>query len=83
MKTVNELSKRMKKLRIDRGENLEDMADRLGITSAYLSNMETKGIIPAVLAKKLIVTYQLAGDEKTDLVNAISDGVLKRFWGKK
>jgi transcriptional regulator with XRE-family HTH domain len=83
MKTVNELSKRMKMLRIDRGENLEDMAARLGITSAYLSNMETKGIIPAQLAKKIIGMYNIEGEEKTGLVNTISDGVLKRFWGKK
>lgn len=43
---VTELGKALRKLRIDRSETLGDMAERLSITSSYLSAIE-KGKRPA------------------------------------
>lgn len=50
----------IRKLRLDRGLKLVEMADRLGFSAAYLSAVETgRKPIPADLVDKINVTFQL------------------------
>ena len=75
--TTTELGKRLRKLRIDMGETLGDMADRLGITSSYLSAIE-KGKRPAPpgLVDKVAELYSLSDVAKHEL-SAAADKTLK------
>jgi transcriptional regulator with XRE-family HTH domain len=82
MKKSTELGKRLRLLRVTRDENIDTMASRLGITGAYLCNLESSGIMPAELVKRLIGAYALPDDQKQELINVVSDAVLKRFWEK-
>ena len=43
---VNSFGKFCRRLRIDRGELLADMANRLGVSSAFLSKVENGGKKP-------------------------------------
>ncbi|WP_332238862.1 helix-turn-helix domain-containing protein [Sporolactobacillus sp. KGMB 08714] len=57
-----------RKLRIDRGELLKDMATKLNVTSAYLSAVENgKRKIPNEWVAKLINKYSLKEKERSDL----------------
>ena len=68
---VTELGKALRKLRIDRSETLGDMADKLSITSSYLSAIE-KGKRPAPegLTDKISDLYGLGSDIRSELASA-------------
>jgi transcriptional regulator with XRE-family HTH domain len=86
---VTELGKFLRKLRIDHGEVMKEMADRLGFTSAYLSAIELgKRSIPEGFSSKIIGMYGLdkttseslellvaanSGEVHIDIVNANED----------
>jgi transcriptional regulator with XRE-family HTH domain len=75
--TTTELGKSLRKLRIDVGETLGDMADRLGITSSYLSAIEKgKRPAPAGLVEKIADLYSLS-KEMRDSLAAAADKTLK------
>lgn len=59
-----EYGKFLKHLRIDKGEMLKNMADKLGLNSSYLSAIESGSRdIPPDLTEKICVKYGL--DEKS------------------
>jgi len=66
-----------RKLRIDNGELLKDMADKLGVTSSYLSAVETgKRNVPAEWSVKLTNLYSLSRTESAALNEAIHESQL-------
>lgn len=57
-----------RKLRIDHGELLKEMANKLGVTSAYLSAVEVgKRSVPEDWINKIAVIYGLAAEEVMQL----------------
>lgn len=61
-------------LRIDRGENLKEMAENLGVSSAFLSAVENgKKQVPKTWYEKISSIYELALKEKEKLKNAIEE----------
>ena len=68
---VTELGKALRKLRIDRSETLGDMAEKLSITSSYLSAIE-KGKRPAPdgLTDKISDLYELGSEIRSELASA-------------
>lgn len=68
---VTSLGKELRKLRIDRGEVLRDMAEKLSISSAYLSSIENgKRRANANLVEKVGDLYSLNDAEKQNLLEA-------------
>ena len=62
------LGKLLRKIRIDRDEYMKNMAERLGITSAYLSAIENgKRNMGNALLEKLAEVYSLPDNPKTKL----------------
>lgn len=65
-----------RKLRIDKGELLRDMADHLGVTAAYLSAVEIgKRNIPEEWINKIIGIYELTTDDVARLRSAYDQAV--------
>lgn len=63
--------KALRIIRVKNDELLKDMADRLQMTSAYLSAIENgKRNIPEDLTNKITVLYNLSKDDENDLKNA-------------
>lgn len=61
-----------RKLRIDNGELLKNMSDKLGVTSAYLSAVETgKRNVPLEWQESLSELYSLRAEDIHDLKVAI------------
>lgn len=68
---ITEFGKALRKLRIDRGEILKTMAEKLNMTSSYLSAIECgKRNIPSDLISKLISIYGLTQVEQEILLKA-------------
>ena len=58
----------LRKIRLDRQELLKDMADRLKVSSAFLSAVETgKKRPPANFIDRICSAYELSEDEKKEL----------------
>ena len=67
-----EFGKSLRKLRIDKGEILKNMADKLGMTSSYLSAIECgKRNIPDDLIEKLTSIYCLDEKEQQELLAGV------------
>ncbi|SER00178.1 hypothetical protein SAMN05216232_3924 [Virgibacillus subterraneus] len=63
-----------RKLRIDNGELLKDMAGKLGVTSSYLSAVENgKRNVPQNWVGKLTKLYSLTTDQHYELRNAAEE----------
>lgn len=63
-----------RKLRIDNGELLKNMADKLGVTPSYLSAVETgKRNIPTDWYDKLSLIYSLNAADRRELNTAIQE----------
>jgi DNA-binding XRE family transcriptional regulator len=82
MKTANQLTQYLKMLRVKNDETGDVMASRIGVSGAYLFNMEKKGIMPAEMVRRLVQSYALGTEEKNKLVEIISNEVVKKFWEK-
>ena len=64
----------VRKLRIDTGCLLKDMADSLGVTSSYLSAVEMgKRKIPTDWAEKIIILFKLENESINQLHSAIQE----------
>lgn len=64
----NEFGRILRKIRIDHGEILKDMAVKLKVSSAYLSAMEVgKRIVPKKIIDEIVRIYLLDGDTATKL----------------
>jgi len=63
-----------RKLRIDKGELLKDMADKLQVTSSYLSSVEMgKRTVPQKWAEQIKEFYTLTESDYLDLLKSISE----------
>ena len=63
-----------RKLRVDRGEFLKDMAKRLGVTASYLSAVEMgKRNAPRDWARRLSDLYELPDADADALLVAVSE----------
>ncbi|WP_257164714.1 helix-turn-helix domain-containing protein [Bradyrhizobium sp. SRS-191] len=68
---LNPFGKALRKLRIDRGWLLKDMAQGIGVATSFLSGVETgRKSIPAGLVEKIAGWAQLASDEANKLHQA-------------
>lgn len=68
---VTEFGKFLRKIRIDCGEILKDMAEKLNVSAAYLSAVEMgKRNIPEHWVNKIAEFYNLSDEEKIYLKNA-------------
>lgn len=73
---LTEFGKALRKIRIDRQQLLKDMADNLGVSSAYLSAVETgKRRIPQDWVSKIATIYSLDSDSKANLQKAADNSV--------
>ena len=73
---LTEFGKALRKIRIDRQQLLRDMADKLGVSSAYLSAVETgKRRIPQDWVSKIASIYSLSCEEQADLQSAGDNSV--------
>ena len=71
---LTSVGKYLRKLRIDRGEILRDMAKNLGVSSAFLSAVENgKKKMPDAWITKLEELYSLTAGQMTDLKDAIAE----------
>lgn len=67
------LGKFLRKLRVDRDERLYDMANRVGVSSAFLSSIENGRKKPSsTLIRKLITEYNLNAKQQAELEEALS-----------
>lgn len=61
----------LRKIRIDCGEILKDMAEKLNVSAAYLSAVETgKRNIPEQWVNKISKLYSLSDEERINLIAA-------------
>jgi transcriptional regulator with XRE-family HTH domain len=69
--TLTDFGKTLRKLRIDHDVNLKNMADGLGVTSAFLSGVETgrKAINPGLI-NKISEILNLSDAESLELNSA-------------
>lgn len=69
--TLTEFGKELRKLRIDKGEALKEMAEKLGYTSSYLSGIEWgKHNVPVGMVEHLKEAYKLTEEEAARLQDA-------------
>lgn len=67
-----------RKLRIDNGELLKGMADKLGVTSSYLSAVENgKRNVPQEWVQKIAVLYSLDVNQQNELRDATKKSQLR------
>jgi transcriptional regulator with XRE-family HTH domain len=68
---TTEFGRFLRKLRIDCGELIKDMAEKLQVTPSYLSAVETgKRNIPSAWIDQITGLYQLGKDDRNHLRNA-------------
>lgn len=68
---VSEYGKTLRKIRIDKGLTMAQMAKAIGITSAYLSTIERGNRkIPKNLTQNVINHYKLSKEQVTELQKA-------------
>ena len=69
---LTEFGRFIRKYRIDKSIFLKDMADKLGVTSAFLSAIETGNKpIPLDIEEKILSYFEMTPQEKSDLLNAV------------
>jgi transcriptional regulator with XRE-family HTH domain len=62
----------LRKIRIDRGELLRDMADYLGVTASYVSAVETgKRAYPREWTEQIVTAYNLNDAQRRELEDSI------------
>lgn len=77
MPVLTEFGKALRKIRIDRQELLKDMSDALGVSTAYLSAVETgKRRIPIEWVERISGIYSLSSAAKSDLQAAADNSAL-------
>ncbi|MGG1598880.1 helix-turn-helix domain-containing protein [Paenibacillus naphthalenovorans] len=74
---LTQFGKFCRKLRIDNGELLKEMADKLGVTSSYLSAVENgKRNVPHDWLETITDLYSLSQIQKKELNEAIEESQL-------
>lgn len=75
---VTQFGKMLRILRMDKGELLKEMADRLEVSSPFLSMIELgEKNIPKGMVDKLFVTYDIAPAEFADWRRAAEDSIIQ------
>lgn len=70
---LTEFGKSLRRLRIDQGELLKDMADRMSVSSAYLSAVENgKKPLSEDFFNKLLSVYNLDASQVETLTDAFN-----------
>ncbi len=70
---LTELGKFLRKLRIDNGELLKDMAIKLNVTPSFLSMVETgRRGVPKKWEKKIEKSYSLSLKQKEELISILN-----------
>ena len=65
---ITHLGKTLRIIRINSGDNMRDMADKLGLSVSYLSAIENaKRNIPVGFEEKILDAYHLSEEEKKSL----------------
>ena len=73
---MNRLSFFLKKLRLENNEVLYDMANRVGVSSSFLSAVENGRKAPPVSwIESISDLYRLTPDQRTDLESIINDSI--------
>ena len=71
---LTSIGKFLRKVRIDHEEILKDMAEKLGVSSAFLSAVENgKKKMPEIWFKKLKSIYSFTAEQAEELQKAIID----------
>lgn len=71
MSDYTDLGKYLKKLRIDKGEKMLDMANKLNVSSAFLSSVENgKKKMPSAMMTNIISLYTPNEKEKKEFIEA-------------
>lgn len=71
---VTRLGRFLRKLRIDQGEILKDMADKLGVSVSFLSAVENgKKRMPSIWNTKLCDLYKLTPEQRQEFTTAIAE----------
>ena len=71
---LTSLGRFLRKLRIDRGEILKDMADKLEVSSSFLSAVENgKKRMPSAWNNEIVKLYQLDPDDQITFTKAIAE----------
>ena len=71
---LTQIGRFLRKLRIDNGEILKDMAAALGVSSAFLSAVENgKKKMPEGWVKKLTDIYSFTAEQTEELQTAVMD----------
>ncbi len=74
---VSDFGKELRKIRIESGDVLKDMADKLEVTSSYLSAIENgKRAVPEDYVKKIASFYKLS-KERRELLEKAYESTLK------
>lgn len=77
---LTEFGKFLRKLRIDNGELLKDMAIKLNVTPFFLSMVETgKRSIPKKLEEEIKETYSLNLEQKEELISILNRNKRKQI----
>ena len=65
-----------RRLRLERGELLMDMAKKLQVKSSYLSSVEVgRKSVPEIWKEEIAILYSLEKSEKDNLLKAIDESV--------
>lgn len=73
---LTQLGKFLRKIRIDRGELLKDMANNLGMSSSMLSSIENNNRKPPKdFVSRVESAYQLTAEQAEDLARATVESV--------
>ena len=70
---ITPIGKFLRKLRIDTGEILKDMAEKLHVSPSFLSAVENgKKKMPSTWNSTICILYQLSADQRAEFTKAIA-----------
>lgn len=71
---MTEIAKFLRKLRIDNEQSLGDMADKIGLSAAYLSAIEnSKRTVPESMKDSLFKEYSLSEEQKLEFARLVAE----------
>ena len=71
---MTDIAKFLRKLRIESEENLGDMAERLGLSAAYLSAIENdKRTAPEDMKERLFKAYNLPEEQRLEFARLVAE----------
>jgi plasmid maintenance system antidote protein VapI len=80
-KKLSDVGKFLRKLRFENDEDQDEMANRLGVSTPYISLLGAKQPITRNLALRIIKEYKLEGEVKDAFIGIVSKDIVRRFWG--